>query len=327
MRVPFYTSEDVRGVVEPEEAVGAVREAYVELAGSGLAQPRTKLAPRGGVFTGYFAHLPRAGYSGAYVYTGGFESRDAWFLLALYDAETGEPAAVVDGASLNPLKTGAVGAVGSDALARRGAETLALFGAGLQARLALRAIATVRDLSSVAVYTPSDSKVGFAERADDEYGFDVRPAETPSDALEDADIVHTATTSSEPVFDGTELPDGAHVTAAGQYDAERREVDTTTVERAKYVLDIRQRSGKDAGALIQAVEEGAVTYDHVYAELAEILVDEDKNRTADDEITLFDSGGTAVETTAVGALLHEHPDTEPSSAVAVSPLSDERDRW
>ena len=208
VRVPFYTSNDLRGVIAPEEAVESVRDAYTELAGSGLAEPRTKLTPEGGVFTGYFAHLPRTGYSGAYAYTGGFRSRDAWFLLALYDAKTGEPAALVDGASLNPLKTGAVGAVGTDALTRRDAEALALFGAGLQARRAVRATATVRDLSEVSVYTPSDSKEGFAEKADGEYSFEVRPAETPPDALEDADVVHTATTSSEPVFDGHDLPDG-----------------------------------------------------------------------------------------------------------------------
>jgi alanine dehydrogenase len=125
-------------------------------------------------------------------------------------------------------------------------------------------------------------------------------------AVESADAVITATRSSTPVFDGESLPDGAHVTAIGQYHPERRELAATPVARATYVPDLRARVDRDAGAFIQALESGAITEDHVHAELGEVVAGTAPGRTADDEITVFDSGGTAIETVAAAHLLYEH---------------------
>src|SRR6056297_4062472 len=100
---------------------------------------------------------------GSYTYGAGFGAQDAHFMLSLFDAESGEPLALLDGASMNPFKTGATGAVGIDALAREDAKTLALLGAGSQARGQLRAATTVRDLDSVWVYSPPKaSRESFA---------------------------------------------------------------------------------------------------------------------------------------------------------------------
>ena len=304
----FLTSEDVRGLATPAEYVDAVREGYRQRGTGAPARPRTRLTGGDppGMLTGYTAILPETGAMGGYMYTAGFGSGDAHFALPLFDADTGEPLAVFDGASMNPLKTGATGAVGIDALARTGATELALVGSGSQARGQLRAAATVRPFEIVRVYSPTrEHRRSFAAEMDESLDAGVEAVGSASAALDGADVVVTATTAAEPVFDSEDLPDGVHVTCMGQYDPTKREVDAATVARAKYVPDLRDRVTRDAGAFLLAREEGAVDEDHVYAELGEVVVGELSGRERDDEVTLFDSGGTAIETVAAAHMLYE----------------------
>jgi alanine dehydrogenase len=304
----FLTSDDVRGLATIEEYVEAVREGYRERGEGAPARPRTRLTGGDppGMLTGYTAILPETGAMGGYMYTGGFGSGDAHFVLPLFDADTGAPLAVFDGASLNPFKTGATGAVGIDALARADATDLAVIGSGSQARGQLRAAVTVRDFEAVRVFSPTpENRESFAEAMDADLDPTVDAVDSSTAAVADADVVITATTASEPVFDGEDLPDGAHVTCMGQYDPEKREVDAETVARATYVPDLRERVERDAGAFLLAREAGAIGDDHVHAELGEVVAGVEPGRTHEDEVTLFDSGGTAIETVAAAHVLYQ----------------------
>jgi len=304
----FLTSEDCADLATPAEYVDAVREGYRQRGEGAPARPRTRLTADDppGMLTGYAAILPETGAMGGYMYSAGFGSADAHFVLPLFDSESGEPLAVVDGAAMNPLKTGAVGAVGTDALARESVTDLAVVGSGAQARGQLRAAVTVREFETVRVYSPTpDHRESFAERMDDEVAPAVRAVESSTAAVANADVVVTATTASEPVFDGDDLADGAHVTCMGQYHPEKREVDGKTVARSTYVPDLRARVTRDAGAFILARGAGLIDDDHVHAELGEVVAGEVVGRTSDDEVTLFDSGGTAIETVAAAHMLYE----------------------
>lgn len=325
----YLTSQDVRGLASPAEYVDAVREAYRERGShpeDAPAEPRTKLVSpsAGGMLTGYFAVLPETGAMGAYVYSAGFAAGDAWFTFTLFDAESGKPLAVLDGAAMNPYKTGAAGAVGVDALARKDAPHLGLIGSGTQARGQVRAVNKVRDLERVEVYSPTkQNREDFADEMREELGVDLEAVGSSREAVRGADVVITATTASAPVFDGSHLQDGAHVTAMGQYDAGKREVDSDTVRRAKYVPDLRARTRTDAGAFIQAVEEGAIAEDHVHAELGEVVAGEAEGRTSDGEVTLFDSGGTAIETTAAAYMLYRKASSRDlGSRIELAPASE-----
>ncbi|ELZ27428.1 ornithine cyclodeaminase [Halosimplex carlsbadense 2-9-1] len=304
----FLTSDDVRGLATPEAYVEAVREGYRQRGEGAPARPRTRLTGGDppGMLTGYTAILPETGAMGGYMYTGGFGSGDAHFVLPLFDAETGAPLAVFDGASLNPFKTGATGAVGVDALARDDVTDLAVIGSGSQARGQIRAAVTVRDFDTVRVFSPTpERRESFAGAMDADLDPTVRAVDSSADAVADADVVITATTASEPVFEGSDLADGAHVTCMGQYDPEKREVDGETVARSTYVPDLRERVERDAGAYLLAREEGAIGDDHVHAELGEVVAGVEPGRTRDDQVTLFDSGGTAIETVAAAHMLYE----------------------
>jgi len=303
--VRYLRSDQVAGLATPAEYVRAVREGYRQ---QGPAEPRTKLVggdPPGSL-NGYLAILPETGAMGGYAYAAGFGDGDAHFLLPVFDADSGRPLALVDGASLNPFKTGATGAVGVDALARRNVETLAVIGSGAQARGQVRATMTVREFERVNVYSPTTAhREAFAAEMNDRFDATVGAVASSDAAIEGADVVITATTAEEPVFDGDRLEPGTHVTAVGQYHPEKRELDARTVERATYVVDLRERAPHDAGAFLLAVEEGVVSGDHLHGDLGEVLAGDVPGRESDDEITVFDSGGTAIETVAAGYMLYE----------------------
>jgi alanine dehydrogenase len=304
----FLGSDELAGLATPAEYVDAVREGYRQRGEGAPARPRTRITSGDppGMLTGYTAILPETGAMGGYMYAAGFGAADAHFVLPLFDADSGEPLAILDGAYMNPFKTGATGAVGVDALAREDATDLGLIGSGSQARGQLRAAATIRDFETVRVFSPTrENREGFASEMDAELAPEVRAVDSSAAAVGEADVVITATTASEPVFDGADLPDGAHVTVMGQYDPEKREVDGETVARSTYVPDLRERAPRDAGAYILAREEGAIGEDHIHAELGEVVAGAEPGRTDPDEVTLFDSGGTAIETVAAGHMLYE----------------------
>lgn len=304
----FCSSDDLAGLAEPVDYVAAVEDGYRQRGEGAAAEPRTKLINESppGMLTEYAAILPESGYMGGYTYSAGFGDRDAWFMTPLFDAESGAPLALLDGASMNPFKTGAAGAVAVDHLCRSDAETVGLIGSGPQARGQLQSTATVRELSTVEVYSPTKTnREAFADEMDARLDCEVTSVDTSAKAVTDADIVITATTADEPVFDGELLAPGTHVTAMGQYSVSKRELDTTTVERSTYVPDLQARVMQDAGSFIAAVEAGVVDETHIHAELGDVVAGTEPGRTSDDEITVFDSGGTGIETVAAAGMLYE----------------------
>lgn len=306
--VRILSSEDVKTLANPGEFVDIVREAYAERGRGAPADPRTALTTEDppGMLTTYGAVLPELGTMGGYMYSAGFGAGDAWFVTPLFDAESGELLALIDGSSMNPYKTGAAGGVAVDALARTEASIVGVFGSGPQARGQLKATAAVRDLEAVRVYSPNTAhRESFAHELDDYLDAEVTAVPGPDAVLEGTDIIITATSATEPVFDGEYLPEGTHVTAMGQYHPEKREIDATTVERAVYVPDLRARVSQDAGAFIQAKAAGIVSDEHVHGELGEVIAGQAPGRTGEEQVTVFDSGGTAIETVAGATLIYE----------------------
>jgi alanine dehydrogenase len=316
--VRFLHSDDVAELAMPAEYVDVVREGYRQRGEGAQAEPRTRLnnADPPGFLTGYFAILPETGAMGGYTYTAGFSQQDAQFVLPLFEYDSGELLSLIDGASMNPWKTGAAGAVGVDELAREDATKLGIIGSGTQARGQLHGAATVRDLEGVRVFSPTEeSREAFAAEMDDELDATVEPVESAEAAVSNVDILITATTSPEPVFDGDDLSPGTHVTAMGSYHPTNHEVDPRTVARSKYVADLRGRIDQDAGAYRTALSEGAIEDGHIHAELGEIVAGKVPGRESDDEITLFDSGGTAVETVAAAKLLSDRASEQDLGAI------------
>jgi ornithine cyclodeaminase/alanine dehydrogenase-like protein (mu-crystallin family) len=210
------------------------------------------------------------------------------------DAEYGTPLAIMSGEVLTAIRTGAACGAATDALARRDASRVAIFGSGNQAATQLEAMCTVRAIRTAAVFDTDRKRAdAFAARMSAELKIAVGVAETPRAALADADIVCTATTSNTAVFDDADLAPGTHINAIGVYKPWKREIPGATVARARVVVDSIPAAWDEAGDLILAREEGLIVGSHVYAELGEILDGRMPGREQEDQITLFKSVGIA----------------------------------
>jgi ornithine cyclodeaminase len=205
----------------------------------------------------------------------------------------------MDGTWLTALRTGAAGGLAADLLARKDASTVALFGAGVQARSQLEAVRCVRPVTDVRVVSRTAASADALVAELD--GLSARRARSPEDALRGADIVIAATDSRTPVFDGTLVEPGTHVTAIGSFTPEMREVDTALVTRARVVVDQREAALAEAGDLIGPIRDGALDASAVSAELGEVVLGRAPGRRTDEEITLFKSVGNAVQDVAIAA--------------------------
>jgi ornithine cyclodeaminase len=216
-------------------------------------------------------------------------------VYVLFDAEGQAPVAVIDGAALTALRTGAVSGVATRHLARPQARRLVVYGAGVQAASHVDAMRSVRPIEEVVVVSRDRDRAEAFARA-----LPIRAMVGQPGAERDADIVCTCTTSSEPVVAGRWLPDGVHVNAVGAYTTSMRELDAEAVARAKVVVETRDAASAEAGDLALAMAEGAIGPDHVLADLHE-LVTADAIRTSERDVTLFESVGVASEDLVVAS--------------------------
>lgn len=208
--------------------------------------------------------------------------------VILHSGETGEPLAIMNASAITAIRTAAVSAVATRLLAREGPAVLAVIGAGVQAKSHLRAIPLVREISEVRTYSRTSGNVSSVE-----------------EAVRDADIIVTATSSREPIVKRAWVKPGAHINAVGSSIAAARELDSELVAAASLFVDRSESTVSESGDYLFALREGAISGpDHIRAELGQILTGAAKGRTSDDEITLFKSLGLAVEDLASAAFLY-----------------------
>ena len=230
-------------------------------------------------------------------------------LVVVVDAATGKPLAAIEGGYLTALRTGAASGVSTDLLARRDARTAAIFGAGTQGRAQLLAIAAVRRLERIYVVDAVPASVDkFVREMRGELGVpaDLRVALSLSEAVREADIICTATTSTRPVFNGNDIKPGVHISAIGAYKPQMQEIDETTLKRAsKIVIDHHEGALAEAGDLIIALKNGAIKASDIYAEIGEIAAGKKPGRERDEEITFFKSVGNAVQDASVARAIYD----------------------
>ncbi|RFT15269.1 MAG: Ornithine cyclodeaminase [Candidatus Saccharicenans subterraneus] len=224
----------------------------------------------------------------------------------IFDAENGTPEAILDAHFLTALRTGAAGGVALRYLARKEADTVALFGAGPQARTQLEAACAVLPVKKCYLVSYGDPREkDFALEMGTRLGIEVLITVDVESAVSRADVVITATNSREPVFKGEWLRPGTHVTAIGSFQPEVRELDSETIRRSRVFVDNLEAAREEAGDIIIPVKEGVITWDKVEAELGEVIAGEKPGRLNVDEVTIFKSVGLAVQdaVVAVGAYL------------------------
>ena len=208
--------------------------------------------------------------------------------VALFDGETGEPRALLNAGGITAVRTAAVSAVATRALARDDSTTLALIGAGVQAKAHLEAMRAVLPLERVLAWSRTPGRASAELDG-------VEEVATAAEAVCAADVVVTATSATEPVVLRSWLRPGAHVNAVGSAFPNARELDTATVRDSTFVVDSRESALNESGDFLIPLREGAIAENHIHGELGEVLTGAVASRTRDDELTVFDSLGLAVE--------------------------------
>jgi ornithine cyclodeaminase len=219
--------------------------------------------------------------------------------VLLLNGETGELEGMLDASTVTAIRTAAVSAVATRALAREDASDLAIIGTGVQAERHLEALPLVRPIRRARIAGRSPERArAFVERLAGQVAFPLEVADSAEAAVAGADIVVTATSASEPVLKGAWLAEGAHVNAVGASQPVRRELDTATVARASLFTDRRESLEREAGEYQLALKEGVIGPDHLKGEVGEVLNGKAAGRTSPTEITLFRSLGLASEDVA-----------------------------
>lgn len=302
METLFLSEADVLRLLTMEAALQEVEAAFRRAAaGEVRNQPRQRLHAKAGAMLNYMAAADDGtGFLGMKLYT--VARAGLRFLVPLYDGETGSLLALIEADNMGCIRTGAATGVATKYMARPDASRVGILGSGHQAPTQLQAVAQVRCLTQVKVYSPnSDHRRAFAEKMASELELPVQAVASAEQAVRETDIVIAITSAKDPVVEGSWLAPGAHVNAAGSNAPRRRELDTATVTgAARIAVDSLEQAREEAGDLLIPLGDQLERWRQV-VELSEIVAGKKPGRESSAEITVFKSLGVALEDVAVAA--------------------------
>ncbi|MFI6520852.1 ornithine cyclodeaminase family protein [Spirillospora sp. NPDC050679] len=220
-------------------------------------------------------------------------------LVTALDAGTGRPVAVLDGIAITTLRTAAASAVAVDALAAADAADLGVIGSGTQARAHVRALARVRPLTEVRLWSPTPANRERAARElADELGIGVRAVGDAEEAVTGMAIVAACSLSREPVVRGRWLKPGTTVVSVGSFEPDRAEVDAEVLRRAAaVVVDDPDTAAAHAGPVMRALRDGDLRRPDLIA-LGAVLTGRRAARTGPEDIVFYNSVGLGVQDAA-----------------------------
>ncbi len=226
--------------------------------------------------------------------------------VVLFDGRDGALLALMDAGFLTAMRTGASGGVAARYLAREDARTLTIFGSGVQAPYQVEAVLCERALERVFVIsrTPANAEA-LAVALRGRFDVSVEATTDVELAVGAADIVVTATSAHDPLFDGRLLCPGVHVTGIGSHLPYASEVDAVAVQRAKVVVDQMSACLEEAGDLIEPINAGLYDASRIHAEIGAIIAGDCTGRDSADEITFFKSVGLAAQDVAVARVVYQ----------------------
>jgi ornithine cyclodeaminase/alanine dehydrogenase-like protein (mu-crystallin family) len=339
----IITDEDVRRLLPMRDCIEAMRVAFRDFAG-GIAvnRPRMRYLARHpdperkylanvhvGAVPSYGIACVRAGSQIIRPPGPGndrrlYENPQAfnWGIVILYSLETAEPLALMHEFEMSGMRVGATTGMAVDEIARKEASLLGLFGSGKQARSALEAIATVRPLRRVHVYSPSTEHRTLFAREMTREGLDVVAVDDPRAVVTGADIICCATTAMKPVFDGDWLEDGQFVVSIANSDVtnKRSEVDQRTYARATSIIvnDWESVIDNDQTELLDPLKNGLIRREQIH-ELGDLLTGKAKIRQpargADTEGIIYfkNNSGLAIQFAAAGGIVYQKASKEGSN--------------
>jgi ornithine cyclodeaminase len=303
----MLNAKEVGALLDMDALIGALGPAMVELsAGRVSMPPRTAALVQGKGLLGTMpVYLPLSRTLSCKLVTvfpgnGALGLHTHQAVVMLFDADTGTPKAMLDGASITALRTAAGSALATKSLAREDASVLLVVGTGVQALSHARAVARVRKLRQLRVAGRDGGKAEqLAQSLGRELGIAARGYSIAAEAFQGAEIVCATTHAEQPVVQGAWLEPGMHINSVG-LNPKGRELDADAVKRARVFVESRAAAlappPSGAGELIGA---------DVHAEVGEVLAGTQKGRESIQQITLYKSVGVAVQDAVAAQLVYD----------------------
>jgi ornithine cyclodeaminase/alanine dehydrogenase-like protein (mu-crystallin family) len=300
--IRYLTESDVKQLLTMPDALEQVERGLKDRAlGRAVDVPRVRTHVPAGtqhVMQAASHELRLIGYKAYYSCRG----KGTRFFVHVFNMDSGTLEAIIQASYLGMVRTGAASGAATRYLARKNAAVVAMIGAGKQAVGQLEAVCGVRSIREVRVYSRTEERARkFCEVMKSKVGAQLRTVANPADAVRGADIVNVITNAANPVLKGEWLESGQHVNAAGSNSLIRREIDEAAVGKCGVIaVDSRNTAQNECGDLLPAVEKGSLQWEAL-PEIGEIMLQRLPGRASDDQITLYESHGMAVQDLYVGA--------------------------
>ncbi|MBW8296051.1 ornithine cyclodeaminase family protein [Sphingopyxis sp.] len=301
----MFDAPQVRQLLPVEECIDLMRDAFLAVARGETGQLlRSVLMLPGddgacfGTMSGYMSEPNVFGVKVNSVFPANFgtEYPSHQGVMLLFERQHGELVAMLDAGEITAVRTAAASAAATDALARGESSHLAVLGYGRQASMHVASMRAVRPINKLTVWGRSAGRArAFAEEQQRLHAVAVEIAPDVEQAIAHADIVCTTTAAAKPILKGDWIPAGCHLNVVGSSMARFREIDTRAVVRSRFFVDYRPMCLREGGEFLKAVEEAAVTADHIVGEVGEVLAGTCEGRRDAGEITVFKSLGMPVE--------------------------------
>ncbi|MGK9166956.1 ectoine utilization protein EutC [Inquilinus limosus] len=312
-RMTIVTEAELRRAVPLDrDAVACVEEAFLALATKAVVMPpilRLDIPEHRGEVDVKTAYVPGLDGFAIKISPGFFDNPKLGLsstngLMVLFSAKTGLVESVfLDNGYLTDVRTAAAGAVAAKHLARKDAKVAAIFGAGVQARLQLKALTLVRPIAEARIWARQyDRAQALAAKLSDELGLAVRAEAAPQAAVDGAGIIVTTTPAAEPILRAEWLSSGQHVTAMGSDAEHKNELDPAILAKADLYVADSLAQVRRLGELHHAIAAGAVAADAVFSELGAVIAGTASGRSSAAAITVADLTGTGVQDTAIATL-------------------------
>ena len=305
-RILYLSQADTRALLNWPEVIACLARAY-ERADDPRAAPPKVVARRDGMWLRALAAISATGTGmGAKIIAKG-RPRGADHFIMLWDQESGKLACLMDGKNVTAMRTAGTSAAAVDRVAPQGGMRVAVLGSGREASTHVSAIATVRPVKALAVYSPTPAnRESFARMYAGELKVDCRAMDSARAAVEGADLVIAAARSHDetPILEGAWLAPGMMVVSIGSTVPEQREVDPEVAGRADVIIaDVPDEVAHETGDMIAARQAG-VAFDHKIVSLGDVVRGTRAVRQTRDNIVLFKSVGSGLQDIAVAELCH-----------------------
>jgi ornithine cyclodeaminase/alanine dehydrogenase len=304
-RTTFLSDADIAASSDWPLLIAGIRRAYSTPVSDEALPPRTMARGDGAWLRTLSAAPPASAYMGFKLIAASPRNGRVSYLAALFDRESTELVALLDAGRITATRTAATSALAADLLAPPGALRVAVIGSGLEARNHVLALAAIRPLEAVAVYSPTATRrTALAELIERELGVTATAAESAEQAVGGAGLVIAAARSRDesPTLHGAWLQAGATVVSIGSTLPEQHEVDTEVIARAALIVaDVPDEVAEETGDMLDAAAAGLEFRDRLHS-LHELVAGALPTRRSTEQVVLYKSVGSALQDLAVAEL-------------------------